>query len=110
MLIDEVDFERLRTESPIRLLIATTRVKDGRLRLFRENEMTVEAVLASSCLPFLHHAIEIDGEAYWDGGYAANPPLRQLVSTRGPRTSFSSSSSPTSTRACRIARPTSTGA
>jgi NTE family protein len=79
MLIDEVDFERLRTQSPIRLLIAATRVKDGRLRLFRENEMTVEAVLASSCLPFLHHAIEIDGEAYWDGGYAANPPLRQLV-------------------------------
>ena len=79
MLIDEVDFQRLRTESPIRLLIAATRVRDGRLRLFRENEVTVEAVLASACLPFLHHAIEIDGEAYWDGGYSANPPLRQLV-------------------------------
>jgi NTE family protein len=79
MLIEDVDFERLRTESPIRLLIAATRVRDGRLRLFREDEMTVEAVLASACLPFLHHAIEIDGEAYWDGGYSANPPVRQLV-------------------------------
>jgi NTE family protein len=79
LLTEEVDFERLRAESPIRLLIAATRVRDGRLRLFREDEITVEAVLASACLPFLHHAIEIDGEAYWDGGYSANPPLRQLV-------------------------------
>ena len=79
MLTEEVNFERLRTESPIRLLIAATRVRDGRLRLFREDEVTVEAVLASACLPFLHHAIEIDGEAYWDGGYSADPPIRQLV-------------------------------
>ena len=79
LLTEEVDFERLRAESPVRLLIAATRVKDGRLRLFREDEITAEVVLASACLPFLHHAIEIDGEAYWDGGYTANPPLRQLV-------------------------------
>jgi NTE family protein len=79
MLNEEVDFERLRAQSPVRLLIAATQVKDGRLRIFREDEMTVEAVLASSCLPFLHHAIEIDGETFWDGGYSANPPIRQLV-------------------------------
>jgi len=60
-------------------LIATTRVKDGRLRLFRDDEVTLEAVLASTCLPHLHHAVEIEGEWYWDGGYSANPPLRQLV-------------------------------
>jgi NTE family protein len=79
MLTEEIDFERLRAKSPIRLLIAATRVRDGRLHLFREDEITIEAVLASACLPFLHHAIEIDGEAYWDGGFSANPPLRQLV-------------------------------
>ncbi len=79
ILAEEVDFERLRAASPIRLLIATTRVKDGRLRLFRDDEITLEAVLASTCLPHLHHAVEIEGEWYWDGGYSANPPLRQLV-------------------------------
>jgi NTE family protein len=36
-------------------------------------------VLASACLPTFQKAIEIDGEAYWDGGFSANPPLRQLV-------------------------------
>ena len=54
-------------------------MRDGKLRLFREHDVTMEAVLASACLPFLHHAIEIEGESDWDGGYSANPPLRQLV-------------------------------
>jgi len=75
----EVNFERLRRSSPVRLLIATTRVRDGSLRLFREHEISLDAVLASACLPHIHHAVEIDGEAYWDGGFTANPPLRQLV-------------------------------
>jgi len=79
LLAQEIDFERLRTSSPVRLLVAATRVKDGRLRLFRENEITLEALLASACLPLHHHAVEIDGESYWDGGYSANPPLRQLA-------------------------------
>lgn len=79
ILADQIDFERLRSASPVRLLIAATRVRDGSLRLFRENEISLEAVLASACLPHLHHTVEIDGDAYWDGGYTANPPLRQLV-------------------------------
>ena len=73
------DFDRLRAHSPIKLLIAATRVSDGRLRTLANRELTVEAVLASACLPLFHQSIEIDGEAYWDGGYAANPPLIPLV-------------------------------
>jgi len=75
----EVDFERLREQSDIKLLLGATRVKDGKLRILANRELTVEAVLASACLPLVHHAIELDGEAYWDGGYAANPPLLPLV-------------------------------
>ena len=79
LLAEEVDFARLRRASPIRLLIGATRVKDGRLRLFRDDEITLDVVLASTCLPQLHHAVEVEGEWYWDGGFSANPPLRQLV-------------------------------
>ena len=75
----EIDFERLRAQSPIKLLIAATKVRDGQLRIFREPELCVESVLASACLPLVHHTIEIDGEPYWDGGYVANPPLIPLV-------------------------------
>ncbi|MFY9971345.1 MAG: patatin-like phospholipase family protein [Roseiarcus sp.] len=75
----EVDFERLRERSAIKLLLAVTRVRDGKLRILTNAELTLDAVLASACLPLLHHAIELDGEPYWDGGYAANPPLVPLV-------------------------------
>ena len=79
ILAEAVDFARLRATSPVRLLIAATRVKNGRPRLFREDEITLEAVLASACLPLIHHAVDIEGEWYWDGGFSANPPLRQLA-------------------------------
>lgn len=75
----EVDFARLRERSPIKLLLGATRVRDGGLRILTNHELTVDAVLASACLPLLHHAIELDGEPYWDGGYAGNPPLIPLV-------------------------------
>jgi NTE family protein len=82
-LADLVDFERLRADSPVQLVIAATRVKTGQPRFFRAADITLEAVLASACLPLLRHAVEIDGEWYWDGGYSANPPLRQLVLESG---------------------------
>jgi NTE family protein len=79
LLSDAIDFERLRASSPIDLLIAATEVATGRARIFRRDEITVEAVLASACLPSLHHAVEIDGVAYWDGGFSANPDIRTLA-------------------------------
>ena len=79
LLGEEVDFEELRQKPPLRLLIGATRVSDGRLRIFREHQLTRDVVLASACLPLLHQAVTIDGEAYWDGGYAANPPIMPLV-------------------------------
>lgn len=75
----QVDFEALRGAMPIPLFVAATEANSGRLKLFREGGLTVDAVLASACLPSLHHAIEIDGVHYWDGGYAANPPVLPLV-------------------------------
>jgi NTE family protein len=79
VLRDTVDFERLRHASPVRLFVSATRVRDGRARIFPTEELTLEAVLASACLPQFHDAVEIDGEAYWDGGYSANPPILELV-------------------------------
>jgi NTE family protein len=75
----EVDFARLRASAPMKLLIGATRVSDGALRIFTASELTIEMVLASACLPLIHHAVEVEGEPYWDGGYAANPPLIPLV-------------------------------
>lgn len=73
-----IDFERLKT-SPIKLFITATNVRTGRGRVFRNGEITPDVLLASACLPTLFQAIEIDGESYWDGGYAGNPTMTPLV-------------------------------
>ncbi len=74
-----IDFERLRSQSSIRVDVAATRVRDGALVMFGGDRLSLDAVLASTCLPHLFHTVEIDGEAYWDGGYAGNPALEPLV-------------------------------
>ncbi len=79
VLQEQIDFDGLRTASPIDLYIAATHANTGRLRLFEARELSVDAALASACLPTMHHAVVIDGEPYWDGGYSANPALFPLV-------------------------------
>ena len=83
LLVAQVDFERLRRHAPMRLFVAATHADSGRLRLFGAPELSVDAVLASGCLPTVFHAPRIDGQTYWDGGYAANPAVFPLL--RGGR-------------------------
>jgi len=73
------DFERLRDAPPFRLFIAATRVRDGALALFDNARLSIDALLASTCLPQLFAPVEIDGELYWDGGYAGNPAIEPLI-------------------------------
>ncbi|MCK7612343.1 patatin-like phospholipase family protein [Roseibium sediminicola] len=73
-----VDFGKVHQCSRIKLFIAATNVFTGKIRVFREKEVTLDAVMASACLPQLFQAVEIDGEPYWDGGYMGNPPLYPL--------------------------------
>lgn len=74
-----IDFERIRQESPLKIFIAATQVRTGKIRVFQTNELSTDALLASSCLPTMHQAVEIDGEAYWDGGFAGNPAVYPLL-------------------------------
>lgn len=78
LLVRTIDFAELRVRSPFKLFVGTTQASTGKLRVFREHELSVEVLLASACLPKLHHAVQIDGEAYWDGGYSANPAVFPL--------------------------------
>jgi NTE family protein len=78
ILTECVDFGRL-GRSPIKLFITATSVRTGRGRIFRNAEITADVLLASACLPTMFRAIEIDGEAYWDGGFAGNPTITPLI-------------------------------
>src|SRR5216683_4499966 len=79
VLAQEINFPALRTPDCPKLLVAATRVRDGKLTIFRNRDITADVVLASTCPPLVHCAVEIEGESYWDGGYAANPPIVRLA-------------------------------
>jgi len=78
ILSESIDFLHL-ADSPIKLFITATNVHTGRGRIFRNPEITADVLLASACLPTMFQAIEIDGEPYWDGGFAGNPTITPLV-------------------------------
>ncbi|MCB8823405.1 patatin-like phospholipase family protein [Microvirga rosea] len=73
-----INFERVRACADGKLFITATNVWTGKIRIFKRDELTVDHVLASACLPMVFKAVEIDGEPYWDGGYTGNPALFPL--------------------------------
>lgn len=75
----DINFAALRDAKCPKLLIAATRIHDGQQQIFRNDAITADVALASTCPPLVHCAVEIDGEAYWDGGFGGNPPLVKLV-------------------------------
>jgi NTE family protein len=75
-----IDFDVLKgPDCPVKLFLSATNVRTGKIKVFEKDEISVSAVLASACLPTMFQAVEIDGEAYWDGGYMGNPPLFPLI-------------------------------
>jgi NTE family protein len=79
LLEDLVDFEALRAHPDIKLFVTASNVRTCKSRVFRTAELTAETLLASACMPLTFKAIEIDGEAYWDGGYLGNPAIHPLI-------------------------------
>jgi len=79
LLLDFVDFSVLQKKEGAQIYVCATNVKSGKPRVFTQNELSVEAVLASSCVPRMYKSIEIEGEFYWDGGFMGNPPLYPLI-------------------------------
>lgn len=75
------DFFELDTlrRGPVQLHVAATRVRDGALALFEQHRLSHDMLLASACLPQWFPAVIIDGESYWDGGFAGNPVLEPLL-------------------------------
>lgn len=78
IIAEQIDFAALRQHCPVKLFIAATHANSGKLRIFGNRDMSVDALLASACLPTIHRSIVIDGEPYWDGGYSANPAIFPL--------------------------------
>jgi NTE family protein len=79
ILAEQIDWPGLTARSEIKLFVAASNVRTCKLRVFRTPELSVDALMASACLPLCFRAVEIDGEAYWDGGYLGNPAIAPLI-------------------------------
>lgn len=74
-----IDFEALKAQSEIKLFISATNVKTCKVKIFTNQELSTDAILASACLPTIFQAVEIDGQYYWNGGYIGNPAIFPLI-------------------------------
>ncbi|MGS2718712.1 patatin-like phospholipase family protein [Eionea flava] len=84
ILKEQIDFDQLSNDcSGLRLFVSATNVLTNRLRIFSNSELSVNVLLASSCLPKVHKAVEIDGDYFWDGGFMGNPVLEPLAKDGG---------------------------
>jgi NTE family protein len=79
LLEEAIDFERVRAQRKVKLFLSATNVETAKVKIFSGEKLQVEHVLASACLPLLMHAVEIDGQYYWDGGFMGNPAIFPLL-------------------------------
>jgi NTE family protein len=80
VLEQSIDLEAIRmSRCPVKVNVCATNVRTGKVKIFSNDELSIDALMASACLPFLFQAVEIDGEAYWDGGYMGNPAIFPLI-------------------------------
>ncbi len=78
MLAATINFERVRAQQAVKLFVSATNVQTAKVKVFTGKEIDVEHLLASTCLPLMMQAVEVDGEYYWDGSYTGNPVIFPL--------------------------------
>ena len=80
--IDFDQFEDLADDDSPALLVSAANVLTGEPTIFRGSDISVEEVVASSAIPQLFEAVEIDGQYYWDGFLAQNPPIGEFLTDK----------------------------
>ncbi len=78
-----VDFAMINKKCPVALYVNATNARTGKSKIFDHTELSLDAIMASSCLPFIFKTVEIDGEPYWDGSFSGCPALAPLINNAG---------------------------
>ncbi len=78
ILREQIDLPALQ-RGPLKVFVTATSVRTGQPRAFSGPELTIDALLASACLPTQAQTVVINQEPYWDGGYSGNPALWPLI-------------------------------
>jgi NTE family protein len=79
ILSEQIDFDTFGRSDKVKVFVCASNVATNRLRVFDRHDMTIDAVVASGCIPSVFQAVEINGEYYWDGGFMGNPPIFPLI-------------------------------
>lgn len=79
VLLEFIDDASLQAGEAPHVFVNATHVRSAKGRIFSGKALTVDAILASACLPQVFQGVVIDGETYWDGGYTGNPALWPLA-------------------------------
>ncbi len=79
MLAQRIDIDRVRACHALKLFVCATNVRTGQAKVFEHDSLSIDALLASACLPTAFQAVVIGGEPYWDGGYTGNPAIWPLI-------------------------------
>lgn len=75
LIVQHVDFDAIRKFDSLKVFVSATSVETGHIRVFRREEISESALLASTALPLMFHAVEVEKQHYWDGGFVGNPAL-----------------------------------
>lgn len=79
VLEENIDFDRINASEALKIFISATNVRTGKIKIFENKELSVAAIMASACLPFVFPAVRVDDDYFWDGGYMGNPALYPLI-------------------------------
>ena len=77
-IVEKFEYDAVCSEDGPNLYVGATNVRSGKVKIFSGTDISSDALMASACLPTMFQAVEIDGEAYWDGGFTGNPALFPL--------------------------------
>lgn len=74
-----IDCDSLHECISLKLFVCATDVLEGKIKVFQNQELSIDALLASACLPQLFQAVKIGESYYWDGGFMGNPPIFPII-------------------------------
>ncbi len=74
-----IHVENIRASKKIKLFLSATNVKTGKIKIFENKDLSIDAIMASACIPSLFQAVNIKDDYFWDGGYMGNPAIFPLI-------------------------------
>ncbi|MBZ9862955.1 patatin-like phospholipase family protein [Mesorhizobium sp. CA12] len=80
ILEQSIELQPIRDEDcPVKLRVVAVNARTDAVKIFSDEQLSINAIVAAAAVPFLSPAIEIDGDLYWgDGDISQLPPAASI--------------------------------